>query len=70
MITLDLYTLAVARVLRQRRTSTTRLMGFVSEEEDCISYNRAAFFLARMELEGIVGRVDMENRRDVLAWIQ
>jgi DNA segregation ATPase FtsK/SpoIIIE-like protein len=45
-------------------------MGFVSEEEDCISYNRAAFFLARMELEGIVGRVDMENRRDVLAWIQ
>jgi S-DNA-T family DNA segregation ATPase FtsK/SpoIIIE len=70
-VTPDLYTLAVALVLRERRTSTTRLQRhFQTPDGECVGYNRCAFYLARMELEGIVGRVDTENRRDVLAWIQ
>ena len=66
----NLYALAVAVVIRERRTSTARLMRYLGGEAgEPVGYNRCAYFMARMELEGIVGRIDSENRREVLAWL-
>jgi DNA segregation ATPase FtsK/SpoIIIE-like protein len=59
----DPYDNAVASVMRQTWISTTKLMRVFGEP---IGYNRCAYFLARMEIEGIVGPIDDEFRRDVL----
>lgn len=65
----NLYALAVAVVIRERCTSTARLMCYLGDEAgEPVGYNRCAYFMARMEIEGIVGRIDSENRREVLAW--
>jgi DNA segregation ATPase FtsK/SpoIIIE-like protein len=66
-----LYTQAVAAVIRERQTSTTGLQRHLcAGDGELIGYNRCAWFRARMEHDGIVGRVDNENRRDVLIWLQ
>ena len=67
----DLYARAVAVAIRERRTSTTGLLRrLCAGDGKLIGYNRCAWFLARMEYDGIVGRIDSENRRDVLLWLQ
>jgi S-DNA-T family DNA segregation ATPase FtsK/SpoIIIE len=66
-----LYARAVAVVIRARRTSTTGLQRHLCVGDgEVIGYNRCAWLLARMEYDGIVGRIDSENRRDVLLWLQ
>jgi DNA segregation ATPase FtsK/SpoIIIE-like protein len=61
------YDLAVARVLRhpRRRTSTSHLQRLLS-----IGYNRCALWMFWMESDGIVGPIDDDTKRDVLAWLQ
>lgn len=63
-----LYDLAVALVGRERRVSTAGLFRAINGRVEGVrvGYNLCALLLARMELDGIVGRIDSENRRAVL----
>jgi len=56
---------AVAFVLRwpHRRMSTALLQRYLD-----IGYNRSALWLFWMEADGIVGPIDNDCKRDVLAW--
>jgi hypothetical protein len=52
----DLYMHAVAVVLHSPRTSTAALKGGLRGDEEMVDDNCCAWFLARMEYDGIVGR--------------
>lgn len=64
-----LYDRAIALVIRDRITSTTRLQRRLYAAGETVGYSRCAWFMARMEFEGIVGRVNDERRREVLLWM-
>jgi S-DNA-T family DNA segregation ATPase FtsK/SpoIIIE len=57
----DLYDMAVAIVLRDRKASTSYLQRRLS-----IGYNRAADLVERMEREGLIGPANNVGRREVL----
>jgi S-DNA-T family DNA segregation ATPase FtsK/SpoIIIE len=57
----DLYDMAVAVVLRDRKASTSYLQRRLS-----IGYNRAADLIERMEREGLVGASNAVGKRDIL----
>jgi DNA segregation ATPase FtsK/SpoIIIE-like protein len=61
-----LYDVAIALVIRDRQTSTTQLQRDLYGEGFTVGYNRCALFMAQMELEGIVGRLDNARKREVL----
>jgi DNA segregation ATPase FtsK/SpoIIIE-like protein len=64
----QLYAVAVGAVLRSAWTNTTSLQrALYKAAQGAVGYNRCALILAQMEIAGIVGRVDSENRREVLA---
>lgn len=55
------YDEVVGAVMRQDIMSTTFLMRLTG-----LGYNRCAYLVACMEVDGIVGRIDLLNRREVL----
>jgi S-DNA-T family DNA segregation ATPase FtsK/SpoIIIE len=57
----DLYDMAVAIVLRDRKASTSYLQRRLS-----IGYNRAADLVERMEREGLIGPANNVGRREIL----
>jgi len=57
----DLYDMAVAIVLRDRKASTSYLQRRLS-----IGYNRAADLVERMEAEGLIGPANNVGRREIL----
>jgi len=57
----DLYDMAVAVVLRDRKASTSYLQRRLS-----IGYNRAADLVERMECEGLIGPANNVGRREIL----
>jgi S-DNA-T family DNA segregation ATPase FtsK/SpoIIIE len=57
----DLYDMAVAVVLRDRKVSTSYLQRRLS-----IGYNRAADLVERMESEGLIGPANNVGRREIL----
>jgi len=57
----DLYDMAVAIVLRDRKASTSYVQRRLS-----IGYNRAADLIERMETEGLIGAANSTGRRDIL----
>jgi S-DNA-T family DNA segregation ATPase FtsK/SpoIIIE len=57
----DLYDMAVAIVLRDRKASTSYIQRRLS-----IGYNRAADLIERMESEGLIGPANSTGRRDIL----
>jgi S-DNA-T family DNA segregation ATPase FtsK/SpoIIIE len=57
----DLYDMAVAIVLRDRKASTSYIQRRLS-----IGYNRAADLIERMESEGLIGAANSTGRRDIL----
>jgi len=57
----DLYDMAVAIVLRDRKVSTSYLQRRLS-----IGYNRAADVVERMEREGLIGPANNVGRREIL----
>ncbi len=57
----DLYDMAVAIVLRDRKVSTSYLQRRLS-----IGYNRAADIVERMEREGLIGPANNVGRREIL----
>ena len=57
----DLYDMAVAIVLRDRKASTSYLQRRLS-----IGYNRAADVIERMEREGLIGPANNVGKRDIL----
>ena len=63
---LDLCAEAIAITIRRRQISTTSLQRALYATGRTVGYGLCALLLARMEIEGIVGRVDAERRRDVL----
>jgi DNA segregation ATPase FtsK/SpoIIIE, S-DNA-T family len=58
----DLYDMAVAIVLRDRKVSTSYLQRRLS-----IGYNRAADLVERMEEEGLIGPANNVGKREILA---
>ncbi len=58
----DLYDMAVAIVLRDRKASTSYLQRRLS-----IGYNRAADLIERMEREGLISPANNVGRREILA---
>lgn len=64
------YDQAVALVLQERETSTSALQRTMYGHGIVLGYNRCALFMARMEHDGIVGRINSKNRRAVLATLQ
>ncbi len=57
----DLYDMAVAIVLRDRKVSTSYLQRRLS-----VGYNRAADLVERMEREGLIGPANNVGRREIL----
>jgi S-DNA-T family DNA segregation ATPase FtsK/SpoIIIE len=57
----DLYDMAVAIVLRDRKASTSYIQRRLS-----IGYNRAADLIERMETEGLIGAANSTGRREIL----
>lgn len=57
----DLYDMAVAIVLRDRKASTSYIQRRLS-----IGYNRAADLIERMETEGLISAANSTGRRDIL----
>jgi DNA segregation ATPase FtsK/SpoIIIE, S-DNA-T family len=57
----DLYDMAVAIVLRDRKASTSYIQRRLS-----IGYNRAADLIERMESEGLIGAANSTGRREIL----
>ena len=57
----DLYDMAVAIVLRDRKASTSYIQRRLQ-----IGYNRAATLMERMEQEGIVGQANHAGKREIL----
>ena len=57
----DLYDMAVAIVLRDRKASTSYIQRRLS-----IGYNRAADLIERMETEGLIGAANSTGKRDIL----
>jgi len=57
----DLYDMAVAIVLRDRKASTSYIQRRLS-----IGYNRAADVIERMEAEGLIGPANSTGRREIL----
>ena len=57
----DLYDMAVAIVLRDRKASTSYIQRRLS-----IGYNRAADVIERMEAEGLIGPANATGRREIL----
>ena len=57
----DLYDMAVAIVLRDRKASTSYIQRRLS-----IGYNRAADLIERMEEEGLIGPASSTGRREIL----
>ena len=57
----DLYDMAVAVVLRDRKASTSYLQRRLS-----IGYNRAADLVERMEREGLIGPANSVGKREIL----
>jgi S-DNA-T family DNA segregation ATPase FtsK/SpoIIIE len=57
----DLYDMAVAIILRDRKVSTSYLQRRLS-----IGYNRAADLVERMEREGLIGPANNVGRREIL----
>ena len=57
----DLYDMAVAIVLRDRKASTSYVQRRLS-----IGYNRAADLIERMETEGLIGAANSTGKRDIL----
>jgi DNA segregation ATPase FtsK/SpoIIIE, S-DNA-T family len=57
----DLYSQAVAIVLRDRKASTSYIQRRLQ-----IGYNRAASLMEKMELEGIVGQANHAGKREIL----
>jgi S-DNA-T family DNA segregation ATPase FtsK/SpoIIIE len=58
----DLYSQAVAIVMRDRKASTSYIQRRLQ-----IGYNRAASLMEKMELEGIVGAANHAGKREILA---
>jgi S-DNA-T family DNA segregation ATPase FtsK/SpoIIIE len=58
----DLYSQAVAIVMRDRKASTSYIQRRLQ-----IGYNRAASLMEKMELEGIVGAANHSGKREILA---
>jgi S-DNA-T family DNA segregation ATPase FtsK/SpoIIIE len=59
--TKDLYSQAVAIVMRDRKASTSYIQRRLQ-----IGYNRAASLMEKMELEGIVGAANHAGKREIL----
>ena len=57
----DLYSQAVAIVMRDRKASTSYIQRRLQ-----IGYNRAASLMEKMELEGIVGQANHAGKREIL----
>jgi S-DNA-T family DNA segregation ATPase FtsK/SpoIIIE len=57
----DLYSQAVAIVMRDRKASTSYIQRRLQ-----IGYNRAASLMEKMELEGIVGAANHAGKREIL----
>jgi S-DNA-T family DNA segregation ATPase FtsK/SpoIIIE len=57
----DLYDMAVAIVLRDRKASTSYIQRRLS-----IGYNRAADLIERMEREGLISAASSTGKREVL----
>jgi S-DNA-T family DNA segregation ATPase FtsK/SpoIIIE len=57
----DLYSQAVAIVMRDRKASTSYIQRRLQ-----IGYNRAASLMEKMELEGIVGAANHSGKREIL----
>jgi S-DNA-T family DNA segregation ATPase FtsK/SpoIIIE len=57
----DLYSQAVAIVLRDRKASTSYIQRRLQ-----IGYNRAASIMEKMELEGVVGQANHAGKREIL----
>ncbi|MBC7831542.1 MAG: DNA translocase FtsK, partial [Hyphomicrobium sp.] len=57
----DLYDMAVAIVLRDRKASTSYIQRRLS-----IGYNRAADLIERMETEGLIGAANSTGKREIL----
>jgi S-DNA-T family DNA segregation ATPase FtsK/SpoIIIE len=57
----DLYDMAVAIVLRDRKASTSYIQRRLS-----IGYNRAADLIERMETEGLIGPANSTGKREIL----
>ena len=57
----DLYSQAVALVMRDRKASTSYIQRRLQ-----IGYNRAASLMEKMELEGIVGQANHAGKREIL----
>ncbi len=57
----DLYSQAVAIVMRDRKASTSYIQRRLQ-----IGYNRAATLMERMEQEGIVGQANHAGKREIL----
>lgn len=57
----DIYDMAVAIVLRDRKASTSYIQRRLS-----IGYNRAADLIERMESEGLIGPASSTGKRDIL----
>jgi S-DNA-T family DNA segregation ATPase FtsK/SpoIIIE len=57
----DLYSQAVAIVMRDRKASTSYIQRRLQ-----IGYNRAASLMERMEKEGVVGQANHAGKREIL----
>ena len=57
----DLFSQAVAIVMRDRKASTSYIQRRLQ-----IGYNRAASLMERMEQEGIVGQANHAGKREIL----
>jgi hypothetical protein len=62
----DLYMHAVVVVIRSPRTSTAAPKRGLCGDGELVDDNCCAWLLTRTEYDGIVGRVDSENCREVL----